>query len=55
VGYRCPDCGAIKPLFPGDAGDRLARDFEVPVLARIPFVPSERPEGLSALAEALLS
>ena len=55
AGYRCSDCGAIKPLFPGDAGDRLARDFEVPVLARIPFAPSERPEGLRALAEAVLS
>ena len=55
AGYRCPECGMTKPLFPGDAGDRLATDFEVPLLARIPFAPSEGPpETLTRLAEAIL-
>jgi ATP-binding protein involved in chromosome partitioning len=36
-GYHCPSCGAVKPLFPGAAGQRLAEDFRVPLLARVPF------------------
>jgi ATP-binding protein involved in chromosome partitioning len=55
AGYRCPDCGASQPLFPGEAGERLARDFEVPLLARIPFAPSDGPpQRLTLLAEAIL-
>ncbi len=38
-GYRCAGCAATRPLFPGDAGDRLAAEFAVPLLARIPFTP----------------
>jgi ATP-binding protein involved in chromosome partitioning len=55
AGYRCSSCGAIRPLFPGDAGDRLARDFAVPLLARIPFAASEGPpQRLTALADVVL-
>ena len=36
-GRRCDSCGAVGPLFPGDAGDGLAREFGVPLLGRIPF------------------
>ncbi len=38
-GYACGDCGRVGPLFPGDAGPRLAADFDVPLLARLPFAP----------------
>lgn len=55
AGFRCPDCGTTKPLFPGDAGDRLTTGFGVPLLARIPFAPSNGPpEPLTRLSEAIL-
>jgi ATP-binding protein involved in chromosome partitioning len=38
-GYACATCDTIGPLFAGNAGARLAAAFDVPVLARIPFVP----------------
>jgi ATP-binding protein involved in chromosome partitioning len=37
--------------FPGDAGDALAREFDVPLLARIPFHPA--PSIWDALADRL--
>lgn len=37
-GYSCGTCDTIGPLFTGDAGDRLAAAFDIPVLARLPFV-----------------
>lgn len=37
--YRCPGCGATEPLFDGDAGQALAAEFDVSLLARIPFHP----------------
>jgi ATP-binding protein involved in chromosome partitioning len=36
-GYACDACAQTRPLFSGDAGAALAREFEVPLLARIPF------------------
>jgi ATP-binding protein involved in chromosome partitioning len=50
AGYRCPDCAAVGPLFPGDAGAALAAALEVPLLARIPFAP--RPEAALDAAAA---
>ena len=38
-GYACATCDTIGPLFSGNAGARLAAAFDVPLLARIPFVP----------------
>lgn len=38
-GYACAKCGQTRPLFAGDAGARLADEFRVPLLARIPFDP----------------
>ena len=38
-GYACPGCGARTALFPGDAGDTLAAEFGVPLVARIPLPP----------------
>jgi ATP-binding protein involved in chromosome partitioning len=37
-GYSCGSCDTIGPLFTGDAGDRLAAAFDIPLLARLPFV-----------------
>jgi ATP-binding protein involved in chromosome partitioning len=68
-GYYCAGCGKTMPLFPGTAGVELAREFDVPLLATLPFWPSacppatERPSGreevpsgdrLSALTDAFL-
>jgi ATP-binding protein involved in chromosome partitioning len=36
-GYACEGCGEVGPLHPGDAGDALARELGLPLLARIPF------------------
>ena len=38
-GYRCDACGVLRPLFQGTAGDDLAAEFGVPLLARVPFTP----------------
>lgn len=51
-GYACATCDTIGPLFSGDAGARLAAAFDVPLLARIPFVPRGAPA--SRLPDALL-
>jgi ATP-binding protein involved in chromosome partitioning len=39
AGYACADCGEIRPLFPGDAGDQLCKTHDTPLLGRIPFDP----------------
>ncbi|HEY7233816.1 MAG TPA: P-loop NTPase [Gemmatimonadaceae bacterium] len=39
-GYACARCDTIGPLFAGNAGARLAAAFDVPLLARLPFVPA---------------
>ncbi len=36
-GYECEGCAQLRPLFSGDAGAALASEFDVPLLARIPF------------------
>lgn len=45
-GYACPECGVTKPLFPGEAGARLAETHDAPLLGRLPFDPEA-----AALAE----
>jgi ATP-binding protein involved in chromosome partitioning len=56
-GYACPGCGETGPLFTGQAGDALAAEFGIPVLARLPFqpAPGASPPSLGSLAEALLA
>jgi ATP-binding protein involved in chromosome partitioning len=39
AGYACTDCGEVRSLFPGDAGQRLADQHDTTVLGRIPFDP----------------
>lgn len=57
-GYACPGCDVIQPLFRGDAGEALAREFDVPLLAKLPFAPNSGPSGASIpkpLWEAVIS
>jgi ATP-binding protein involved in chromosome partitioning len=51
-GYACPGCEVIRPLFGGNAGEALAREFEVPLLAKLPFTPNGHPAAAS-VPEAL--
>ena len=46
-GYACPGCDVVRPLFDGDAGETLARDFDVPLLAKLPFTPNAHASGAS--------
>src|SRR6056297_145973 len=41
--FRCPDCGGTHDIFGEGGGDDLEREFEVPVLARIPLDPTVGP------------
>jgi ATP-binding protein involved in chromosome partitioning len=57
-GYACEGCDVIRPLFGGDAGEVLARDFGVPLLAKLPFSPNAHPSGAklpAALRDAVTS
>ena len=38
-GYRCPGCGELHPIFPGDGARRLAEEGGVPIWGEIPFDP----------------
>jgi ATP-binding protein involved in chromosome partitioning len=40
-GYACGRCDRVGPLFPGRAGEELAGEFGVPLLARLPFVAED--------------
>jgi ATP-binding protein involved in chromosome partitioning len=58
-GYACADCGAIAPLYEGNAGAVLAETFAVPLLYRLPFmspahVDARILEALAASCEAAL-
>ena len=58
AGYRCGGCRADGPLFAGDAGDRLARETDAGLLARIPFDPAVQAgidAGDTAAAAAVLA
>ena len=52
-GYRCPGCAGVQPLFAGAAGQTLADEFAVPLLARLPFRPLGDGPGPEALAPAI--
>ena len=53
--YVCSDCGHSVRLFEGSAGLRLSEEFELPLLAQIPFVPGQASTGaIGTLADALI-
>jgi ATP-binding protein involved in chromosome partitioning len=55
--YRCETCRAARPLFRGDAGERLARATGSPLLSRVAFDPRIQAAGdggaLATAADAL--
>jgi len=51
-GYACGTCGANGPLFPGDAGARLADAGGIPLLGRIPWLPAELGDATHPSLEA---
>jgi ATP-binding protein involved in chromosome partitioning len=65
AGYRCEGCRSSRPLFRGNAGERLAREAEAPLLARLAFDPGVHPldggeprvaaDALAPVAEGLLA
>ena len=38
-GYACDSCSEVRPLFRGDAGAALSKEFDVPLFTSIPFSP----------------
>jgi ATP-binding protein involved in chromosome partitioning len=45
AGFACPHCGHHTPIFGEGGGERLAREFDVPVLGSIPIDPETRIGG----------
>ena len=45
-GRICPTCGETGPVFEGDAGQLLADEFDVPLLARVPLDPRANPSAV---------
>jgi len=43
--FLCPKCGKREALFGSGGGERLCRQFEVPLLGQIPLVPELRISG----------
>ena len=40
--FQCPDCGARHPLFGDGGGMRVAEEYDVPLLGRLPLSPFVR-------------
>ncbi len=38
--YRCPHCGAESPIFGDGGGERLGKEFGLPLLAQLPLDPA---------------
>ncbi len=45
AGFACPHCGHHTPIFGEGGGEKLAREFDVPVLGSIPIDPETRIGG----------
>jgi ATP-binding protein involved in chromosome partitioning len=45
AGFSCPHCGHDTPIFGEGGGEKLAREFDVPVLGSIPIDPETRLGG----------
>jgi len=43
--YECPQCGTHDELFGSGGGERIAHEFGIPLLGRIPLVPDVRTAG----------
>jgi ATP-binding protein involved in chromosome partitioning len=53
--YECAQCGTARPLFDGHAGARLAADFGVPLLGRVPFSARGLTSGPSAALNVVVA
>lgn len=45
AGFACPHCGHDTPIFGAGGGEKLAKEFDVPVLGSIPIDPETRIGG----------
>jgi ATP-binding protein involved in chromosome partitioning len=45
AGFACPHCQHVTPIFGEGGGDRLAGEFGVPLLGRVPLDPATRVGG----------
>jgi ATP-binding protein involved in chromosome partitioning len=54
-GYACPGCAETRPLFPGDAGARLAEVHDTPLLGHVPFDPQAATLAESGALAALIA
>jgi ATP-binding protein involved in chromosome partitioning len=45
AGFACPHCQHVTPIFGEGGGERLAREFAIPLLGRIPIDPATRAGG----------
>jgi ATP-binding protein involved in chromosome partitioning len=45
AGFACPHCQHVTQIFGEGGGERLAREFDVPVLGTIPLDPATRAGG----------
>jgi ATP-binding protein involved in chromosome partitioning len=43
--FACPHCGTVTPIFGDTGGQRIAEEYGVPLLARIPLDPETRVAG----------
>jgi ATP-binding protein involved in chromosome partitioning len=43
--FACPHCGTLTPIFGDTGGQRIAEEYGVPLLARIPLDPETRVAG----------
>ncbi len=43
--FECPHCGTHDAVFGSGGGERIAREFGIPLLGRIPLVPEVRAGG----------
>jgi ATP-binding protein involved in chromosome partitioning len=39
VAFACDTCRSVRPLFPHGETSRIARDADLPIIARLPFDP----------------
>jgi len=45
AGFVCPHCQHVTPIFGEGGGERLGREFDVPVLGAVPLDPATRAGG----------
>ncbi len=54
-GHACDACGEVQRLFDGNAGERIAKEFSVPLLGSIPFRRGSDSGAQPELPDAVLA